>query len=68
MGKGRVQNAKKYSLYSLYIVLGHLLITIVPVYYLKNEISNIFAVNDDVQREIVAIFSMFLLVYCMDSF
>ena len=48
MGKGRVLNAKKYSLYSLYIVVGHLVITIIPVYCLKNEISNIFAVNDDV--------------------
>ena len=46
MGKGNVSNAIKYAKCSVCIVAGHLLITAVPIYVLREFISEIFAMDE----------------------
>lgn len=67
MGKGNTKNAKKYALYSSYIMVAHLLITGVPIFLLRENIANNFSNSEKVQEQLLRIIPYSLGVYCLDS-
>ncbi|KAL4467912.1 hypothetical protein ABPG74_013247 [Tetrahymena malaccensis] len=67
MGRGNVKNAKKYALYSTYIVISHLIITGLPIAIFRESIASTFTVNPEVKEQFMRIIFFALGVYFLDA-
>ncbi|KAL4489815.1 hypothetical protein ABPG72_022455 [Tetrahymena utriculariae] len=68
MGKKNVANAKKYTIYTIYIILGHLAIVILPLALLKKQIAEFFTDSSSTIDAIESVYYWFIAVFLIQSF
>ena len=67
MGNKNVKNALAYTRYAFYIIAIHVIIVILPLYFLRDQIAQFFTVDQDVNESMLSVYYIFLICFTIDS-